>query len=291
VNDVNPHFKNVHVRQSVGLDGPDLVGQQRQKLMVTARNISHDSIQQFNLTQFHIASQLHPGAYYTIDLLHVTCNCRNFPYAWFCKHIAAIYVHFPHLSPEEPSTIAPSVGTEVPGPSQHVLTSEESLHKVAQDIMMLSQKLLLDHTDQLTAPAFLQAARLARYTLTAALASLQGSSSLPDKDVIAPNQKNSWAETAERMGAKKASKKHKRLADAEEHGLTEQCIGATKGKRHCLHNDPYARGERSGKHAKPNVRSAAANVCAHTSHSAAVPAPTMPTPTHDLVFFHEPHIT
>jgi hypothetical protein len=40
--------------------------------------------------------------------------------------------------------------------------------------------------------------------------------------------------------------------------LTEQCIGAVKGKRRCKDPDAYAAGERSGKHAKPNVLSATA---------------------------------
>ena len=84
-----------------------------------------------------------------------------------------------------------------------------------------------------------------------------GASSLLDKDYIAPNQK-SWPETAKHMGAKARLQK----CLPEERGATEQSIGLTKGKCHHIHNDPYAGGERSSKHMKPNVLSATANACA-----------------------------
>ena len=52
----------------------------------------------------------------------------------------------------------------------------------------------------------------------------------------------------------------------------EQSIGIAKGKRRRVHEDPYAGGERSGKHVKPNALSAVANALACTSASTAVPA-------------------
>jgi hypothetical protein len=58
------------------------------------------------------------------------------------------------------------------------------------------------------------------------------------------------------MGAKRAPK---RKCIPEERGLTAQSvIGVTKAKRR-VHTDPYAGGERSGKRAKPDAMSAAAN--------------------------------
>jgi hypothetical protein len=95
-------------------------------------------------------------------------------------------------------------------------------------------------------------------------------------------------ETAVRMGIKKAPKR-KRLP--EERGLTERSIGVAKGKCHCIHNDPYAGGERSGKHAKPDALSTVANAHACTcAPPSGVPAfshpptsqpllPTVPMPT------------
>jgi len=77
---------------------------------------------------------------------------------------------------------------------------------------------------------------------------------LPKKDNFNPNQKT-WAETAERMGAQKAPRWKPSPSGG---NITEQCIGAVKGK--CRkYSDPYAAGERSGKRAKPDAVSAAAN--------------------------------
>jgi pyruvate/2-oxoglutarate dehydrogenase complex dihydrolipoamide acyltransferase (E2) component len=98
----------------------------------------------------------------------------------------------------------------------------------------------------------------------------EGTSALPEKEKIAPNQK-SWPETAERMGVKRRPKR-KRLP--EERGITEQSIGVTKGKRRRIHQDPYAGGERSGKRTKPDALSATANARARAN---AAPSPT-PSP-------------
>jgi hypothetical protein len=50
------------------------------------------------------------------------------------------------------------------------------------------------------------------------------------------------------MGLKRP---RRRLPD--EIGLTNWSIGIAKGKRRRIYEDPYARGERSGKHAKPDA--------------------------------------
>jgi hypothetical protein len=127
----------------------------------------------------------------------------------------------------------------------------------------------------------LEAIWSAKYSLTAAIASLatEGTSTLPDKENIAPNQKSSWGETAMCMGTKRASKQK---CLPKERALTEQAIGVTNGK--CRRNsNPYARGECSGKRAKPDALSAEANrcACACVASSAMVPAfaLTPPPPT------------
>ena len=80
VNDIDAHFQNVYMRQTVGLDGPDLVGKQHWEILASAGKISHDSIQQLEPMQFHVASQSHPGTYYVINLDLVNCNYKNFPH-------------------------------------------------------------------------------------------------------------------------------------------------------------------------------------------------------------------
>jgi hypothetical protein len=57
--------------------------------------------------------------------------------------------------------------------------------------------------------AILEAIRSAKYSLAAAIASTQGTSTILDKEVIVPNQK-SWMEIAKCMGVKWAPK-HKQL--------------------------------------------------------------------------------
>ena len=59
------------------------------------------------------------------------------------------------------------------------------------------------------------------------------------------------------------------------HGLTECSIGAPN-RKHKLHTDPYAGGERSGKHAKLDALSTEAN--ARAQAQAQVPPPSGPSP-------------
>jgi hypothetical protein len=100
--------------------------------------------------------------------------------------------------------------------------------------------------------AVIEAARSAKYSLTAVIAATQGNNALPNPDVIPQNHK-SWTETAKQMGVTKS----KRPRPAEDSGLTARSIGVVKGKRRRIHNDPYAGGERSGRRAKPDAASTA----------------------------------
>jgi len=201
VNCMEPNSRILHDRQAVGLEGPDLSAARRSQILTSAKHISRDSILQFDHIQFHVASQSRPGEYYTIDLNQSTCDCADFPRVKFCKHIAAIYVHFPHLSPEGDSA---SLLTDNITPAQPECASrqEDNLQSLTQEIAALSHSL----ASKSSSSAILEAARSAKYTLTAAIASIEGSSALPEKDFIAPNQK-SWTETAERMGIKRRAPK------------------------------------------------------------------------------------
>jgi hypothetical protein len=123
----------------------------------------------------------------------------------------------------------------------------------------------------------IEAARSAKYSLTAAIAATQGNTALPNLDVIARNHK-SWMETAKQMGIAKS----KCLRPAEDSGLTAQCIGIVKGKRRHIHNDPYTGGEQLGKHAKPDAPSPmnAAPPTVKSTPGITLPGPaTIPPPT------------
>src|SRR6267142_3320850 len=189
-----------HKRQSVGIEGANLVEQRRWEILASAGSISWDSILQFDDTQFHITSASCPGDYYTIDLTWQHCNCKDFHQIEFCKHLAAVWAHFPHLCSEG--------NTEVMVPAQEPhknLNLEHSrlahnLGTLPQEVSVLSWTLATQPITKLdSSPAIVEAFRTLKHSLTAAIASRQGTSTLPDKEKIPPNQKT-WQETAQQMG-------------------------------------------------------------------------------------------
>jgi hypothetical protein len=141
---------------------------------------------------------------------------------------------------------------------------------LAQELISLSQNLACKKIGQSHLPVFIETLRTAKYTLTAVDASAEGTSALPDRESVVPNQK-SWGETAARMGIKHPPK---RKCLPKERGLTEQAIGVTKGRHRTNNNNPYSSGECSGKQAKSDALSAEANRCAqgYVPPSATAPA-------------------
>jgi hypothetical protein len=260
------YYENRHSRQFVGLNGKDLAAERRQELLECAAEIPSESIQKIDDTQFHVASKSRPGLYHAVDLHRSTCECEDFPRIRFCRHIAAVLCHFPELSPQEinsgSSPGSSPEGTESLSCPQRVHTRrpEVTLQALTQDISMLSHTLAATQAAQFAestaaqSTAVIEAARSAKYSLSAAIAATQGNAPLPNPDVIARNHK-SWTETAKQMGVTKKSSNRPR--PAEESGLTARSIGVVKGKRRRIHNDPYAGGERSGKRVKPDAPSTA----------------------------------
>ena len=229
-----PYYQNQHECQIIGLEDPDLAGQWQQQLLSSARDTLPDSIQQFDDITFHVASESWPGSYYEIDLGRRTCNCPDFPRAQYCKHLAGISMHFPHLCTQKP--FKDPVLLREPNTPKCVHNSkvswtsnlQEGLQKLMEEIELLSQQ-LNDKIKRLTEepePAISEAICSVKHTLTAALASTQGTQALPNRENIPPNQKT-WPETAERMGVKRVPKH--RAPD--EIGLTDRSIGIAKGKR------------------------------------------------------------
>ena len=152
-----------------------------------------------------------------------------FPCIWFCKHIGAIYFHFPHLRPVDVPAPSPSEVPNEPQRAPILASSANKFHLLVQDVNTLSNKLISEGTDQSApSPAVVEAIHSAKASLMAAVVSVQGSSPLPHRETSAPNQ-HSWTETAERMGTQKAGKR-RRLP--EEVGLTQKAISIAKGKCH-----------------------------------------------------------
>ena len=106
-------------------------------------------------------------------------------------------MHFPHLSPEG---IDSSIVTEEIIPSfqpECAPSQEDSLKNLTQDIAAQSHTLM----SKSSSLAILEATHSAKYMLVVAITLTQGSSALPEKNIIMPNQK-SWMEMAEWMGIK-----------------------------------------------------------------------------------------
>ena len=102
---MNQYYQNRHERQIIRFEGLDLADMQQQEIIASAKTIPLDLVLQFNWTQFHITSQSHPGAFYSIDLNLITCDCQDFPKIQFCKYIVAIHLHFPYLCFQESDPI------------------------------------------------------------------------------------------------------------------------------------------------------------------------------------------
>ena len=271
-----PEYHNQHERQVLGLEGPDLEAARRRQILASARNISRDSIRQISDAEFSVASETHPDHLYRIDLTKSTCDCSDFPRIRHCKHIAAINVHFPQLYPKVDNHPEMQEHVHVPDLPKSTLRSQqetpeillEDIDALYQQLCALSDRSALD----------LKALRSVKYSLSAAISSANGSRALPERAVFNPRA-NLWDETTGVMGGSSKSPKRKR-APTGGNTSTER-IGAVKGKRVSKFGDEaYAAGERSGKRAKPDAVSAAANELSRAS----VPAPppftnsSMPSP-------------
>jgi hypothetical protein len=88
-----------------------------------------------------------------------------------------------------------------------------------------------------------------KYSLTATLASRQGTSTFPNKESILPNQRT-WPETVEQMGVQHihAQKQPPLTNPAEEYRINKHCISATTRRKH-KNEDPYLEGDQGSKHA------------------------------------------
>ena len=107
--------------------------------------------------------------------------------------------------------------------------------------------------------------------LTAVVQNSRSSESpLPDKEDIPPNQ-GTWAETAERMGAKQQRKRHRPTTTTSPKPPATELIGALNRKKTRVKiTDPYSGGVSSGRKAAPDARTAAQNTEAR-ARAAALP--------------------
>ena len=87
-----------HYRQDLGFDGLNIEMKQHMKIKLDAKTIPPDDITKFELDdepgQFLVQSQSNPNYTYHIDIISYTCDCPVLPLVSYCKHLAAVSLHY-----------------------------------------------------------------------------------------------------------------------------------------------------------------------------------------------------
>ena len=257
-----PAYEDRHKRQILGMQGPDLAEKRRKEILSRAPETPLERIKQIDQSRFEVQS-MSSEKKYEVNLLTYVCTCINFPRIQLCKHVAAT-IHFfgglEGLGPQAPlnasaSELVPKSSAQ-PNGSAGNTKSRASVISIIKDIIRLGEEFLELAPDD---PETVKSLQMTRSQLNAARLSVNDSRSrLPEKEQIAPNQL-SWPPTAARMGVKRGEKRRGKVDSAH----TAEHIGVPKRKRPT--DDPYGAGEQSGKRAKPDAISSAANARARAA--------------------------
>jgi hypothetical protein len=284
-----PEIEHRHKRQTLGMEGPNLGEKRRYQILTRAPETPLAKIKKIDDLHFEVQSSSSVKCY-QVDLSTKFCNCIDFPNISLCKHIAAV-VHFfggADLGPQPPRNgsgsdrSATSDSAENKSPGQPVGHSADddaraaSIQRRTNNIISLSHRLISQAPRGASIDKSLAMIESRLNALVLSGTEPDDGSRLPEKENIAPNQ-HSWPETAARMGEKRGKKGRKGKVDS---GLTAQHIGEPNRKR-SANDDPYGAGEQSGKRAKTDARSAAANTRARAAVKAEpLSVPPTPLPLH-----------
>jgi hypothetical protein len=280
-----PTYEDRHKRQKLGMQGPDLAEKRRKQILARAPETPLDRIKEIDKSHFEIQSTSSEKKY-EVNLLTYTCTCLDFPRIQLCKHLAAI-VHFfggglegglegLGLRPQAPvNASASEVEPDIPeSPAPQGSAGNSKTHAVIMSDLRDINRLYLSLSEKMPAdpsPETAKSIKMARAQLNAVELSIDDDRSrLPEKEQFGPNQL-SWPPTAARMGVKRGEKRRAKVDSA----LTAEHIGVPKRKR--PNEDPYGAGEDSGKRAKPDAVSAAANARARTKATECPPPASLPT--------------
>jgi hypothetical protein len=248
------------------MQGLNLADKRRKEILTRAPETPLDRIKEIDKSHFEIQSA-RSGKTYQVNLLTYTCTCLDFPRIQLCKHIAAT-VHFfggglerPEHGPRAPvNTSEPDV-PKSPAQTDGGANSRASRFKsISNEIFRLSLE-ILEMAPGDPDPEMVKSLKMVQSQLNAVRLSMNDSdngSRLPEKEKVGPNQL-SWPPTAACMGVKRGKKRQGKADSA----LTAEHIGVPKRKR--TNDDPYGAGEDSGKRAKPDAVSAAANARARAA--------------------------
>src|SRR6266566_5007333 len=221
---------------------------------------------------------------YQVDLNTITYDCSDFPCIHLCKHIVAV-VHFfggVDLGPQPPvNSVTSNSPVQQDGSANSTDDSATaSVVSMANEIICLSHKLILKAPHDSGITRLLKSIQSWLSALVLSAMAAGDGSHLPEKENISPNQ-YSWPETTMQMGVRHGNTGKSHGKGKVDSALTAEHIGEPNHK-HPANNNLYGAKEQSGKHAKPNARSAAANARAHAAAERAVPRaeppPMLPPP-------------
>jgi hypothetical protein len=286
-----PDLEMCHKWQELGMHGRDLAEQRRQQILRHAPETPLTQIRKINDLHFEVQSS-NSNKSYNIDLVTTTCSCSDFPRIRLCKHIAAM-VHFfggADLGPQPLDNAGSASEPVAPCSPVQQDGSDDStaVQTIINDIFSLLQGLVSKGPSDPRIANSLDLLNTIRSGLNKLVFPAGDSSYLPEKENIAPNQ-HSWLETAARMRVKRNNKCTNGKVDS---ALTAEHIGEPNRKR-TADDDPYGAGEQSGKCAKPDAHSAAANVRARIAEERqaapkAEPLPSLPASLPPLTSFPPP---
>src|SRR5258708_3332939 len=258
-----------HKQQELGMHSRDLAEQCHQQILRHTPKTTVSQIRKIDDLHFEVQS-LNSNKFHHINLVTTTCSCSDFPHIQLCKHITTV-VHFfggVDLRPQPLDNVGSASELVAPcSPVQQDGSNDSAaIQSIINDIFSLSQGLVLKGPSDPRIAKSLNLLNTIRSGLNGLVFPAGNGSHLPEKENIAPNQ-HSWPETATRMGVKWNNKCANSKVDS---ALTAQHISEPNCKR-TTDDDPYGAGKQSGKHAKPNACSAAANVQVHVAEQWAAP--------------------
>ena len=253
-----------HERQSLGMDGFDLAKEHTEEILQRAPEVPPDRIEEVDPGHFLVRSS-NQEENYIVNSTSIDCTCKDFPCVKLCKHVAAVQHYFgggkcpvPFTRPGATSDLTVPDAQEI-GNAVHqenttnnaTQNSTASFISAVNDLITLSRQLLAQAPS--ATPELVKSVHSIRSHLRVVVLATSDDQ-LPEKEAIALNQL-SWPETAKCMGVKWGGKRQGKVNGAH----SAQLISELNRKWNRTDQDPYGAGEQSGKRARPDAHSVAAN--------------------------------
>jgi hypothetical protein len=257
-----PSYENLHDRQELGFEGPDLANKRHKEILTRMPEIKAESICNLGDGKFSVQSVTHSSHTYSVELGAKSCDCPDWPRVQLCKHVAAVAHYFGNGI--EAMTHTRETVRPIRESSMGAQSDGSNAASIVENVIAVSRAFLDDGTP--SSPGTVRSLQLVESHLTAIVQNSQSAEDpLPEKVVIPPNQ-GTWAETAKRMGAMRKQKRpHPTTSSSPDPPPATELIGALNRKKLRVKlTDPYSGGVSSGKRAEPDAQSAAQNAEART---------------------------